>query len=208
MARRNANKKKNELTRRGNATAPKRQRRQQEGVLNTPIRTLSFSPSNPGRALVRGSIELRNGSGVFGFGYTSFGDWCGQARSLLGPFSYFRVERATVKVCVAGGTASAHSVAFNISNSYRGDSNTVAVLNDDYAALATAASMPTIVAPASYWAGRSRMWFAAVDPVAGVPAENDLVAGVVSCYGSGGADGTVVVGWAIIEMDLTFHTLT
>lgn len=174
--------------------------------LGPPIRTLSFTPADPGRVLMRGSFELRNGNTEITFSADSFAAWSTQAYAMLVPFAYFRVEHASVRVCIAGGTASSHSVAFNISNSFGSDTGAVAILNDDYSALATAAHMPILAPSRSYWAQRSRPWYVTAAASEATPLI-DCVAGAMSFEGSGGASGSVIVGWAVVEMELAFHTL-
>lgn len=176
-------------------------------VLVNPMTQLRFSPTNPGRVLLRGVVELFNGSTILVLSYTNFNAWFSQARSVLLPFAYFRVNDAKVSVKITGGTASACSAVYNISNAPDSDGSAVAILNDDYAAMASAGVSPTIHPPTIYWKEGSRVWYRAVDQVAGAPTNEDLVAGTVCINGSGGATGVTVIGWAVVEVELQFHTL-
>lgn len=178
-----------------------------EGVFGGPMRMLSFSPANPGRVFLRGTVELFNGNAQYYFSYQSFGTWFGQARSVLTPFAMFRVNNARVSVKVSGGTASAHSVVFNVSNTYLADTGGVGILNDDYSGIASAAMCPYLQPPKSYWREGNRTWYVAVDPTSGVPTEVDIIAGSVSVNGSGGLTSGTVIGWVSIELELEFHTL-
>lgn len=186
-----------------------RKNRQGMGLLTTPMTQLRFSPSNPGRVLVRGALEVFNGDTARFLSYLDFNTWFPQARNLLTAFEYFRVSEANITVRVAGGTSSAHSVVFNVSNSpsSSADTGAVAVLNDDYAAIASAALSPSLHPPRAYWTQGARQWYRAVDPTAAVPVAEDRIPGSVSYSASGGASGTIVVAWLVVELELEFHTL-
>lgn len=173
------------------------------------IRSIQYTSTAPGRATVRGSVELFNGSQAFAMGFSEFNNWCGPARGILSPFAFFRVAEASVRVLTSGGSSSAISVAYNISNTFRYDNDMVSVLNDNYAALATGAMSTVITPPSSFWKDRSMNWFSAVDPISGSPTDAERVAGVVSVFTSGAPVTTpaTVAGWAIIDMVLEFHTL-
>lgn len=179
-----------------------------DGGAQAPMRQLSFGPSNPGKVFLRGAIELFNGDVQYYFDYNNFNTWFSQARSVLAPFTYYRVNEASVSVKISGGTASAHSVVYNISNSYMGDTTAVSVLNDDFSAIASSALCPVLHPPKSYWKNADRTWYVCLDPILGIPTQTDRIAGTVSFSGSGGANGLTVIGWAVVELELEFHTLT
>lgn len=201
---------------RNNAIVPKRKARArkrnapaiQRNSMST-FRGVMYNPSNPGRAVVRGTVEIFNGSKVLFFQYNDFNSWCGPARGVLTPFAFFRVVAAEVTIRIAGGAGSAYTAVFNISNNYGGDGDAVAILNDEYSAMANGTLMPTIKTPLDYWKIGGRTWYNAVDPVAGVPSFPDTVAGEVSIFGAGGPTTTPAtpIGWAVVDMMLEFHTL-
>ena len=176
------------------------------GIMNTPVRSLTFSPSTPGRASVRSTFEVFNVVNSTFLSYQDFNNWAGNVRSLLTPFLFFRVADVRVQARISGGTSSPNSIAFNLSNAYHADGTTVAILNDDYSAIATAAVQPTLRPPRSYWTQGARTWYAATDPVAAVT-QTDLVTGTISFEGSGGATPSYLVGWITVEMEIEFHTL-
>lgn len=183
------------------------------GIGGSPFRSLMYNPTNPGRAVMRGAIEVFNGPSAYRLSYKSFNDWCGPARSLLVPFQFFRVTDVVVKPMIAGGTSSAHTMAFNVSNNNFVDITAVSVLDDDYAAVVNAAIAPVLRPPQIYWKGGSRNWYSAQDPTIGTPPIPDspppqeLIAGSVSVFGAGGALPSTIIGWMVIEFVLEFHTL-
>ena len=177
------------------------------GSLTIPMRSLSFSPSTPGKVSIRGTFEVFTAASAAFISFQDFGNWAGNVRSLLTPFLFFRVTDVRVHARIAGGTASAYSIVYNVSNAFHADSTSVAILNDDYSAVATAAVQPTIRPPKSYWNQGARTWYSATDLVAGNTTYTDLVAGTVSFEGSGGILPTDVVGWLTVDMELEFHTL-
>ena len=172
-----------------------------------PMRNLVYGPTNPGRVMIRGVFEVLSVGGSASFSYTSFATWSSSARALLTPFMYFRVNQVKVRARIAGGTSSTHSILFNISNVAYVDTSAVAILNDDYSAVATAAVQPILSPPTSYWKQGARTWYNSVDEVDDVPSAIDRIAGTISYEGTGGALPGTVVGWMIVDMELQFHTL-
>jgi len=177
------------------------------GAFSSAIRTMEFTPANPGRARIRSVIEV-TGSGTIGWSYTDFNLWSSKLRSLLTPFQYFRVDQACVSAMVTGGTASPYSIIFNVSNDANTDTGSVAILDDDYSAVATAAIQPVLEPPKAYWTQGARKWFNAADAVGGQPSPVDRIAGTISYSGTGGATSTTVVGWLEVDTIVEFHTLT
>lgn len=197
-----------------NRTQQVRRRATNEDVLiRQPLMSLMYNPTNPGRAVMRGAVEMFNGAAEYKISYKSFEGWCNPARSLLVPFQYFRVTDVVVRPRVAGGAASAYSLAYNVSNNVIADTSTTAILDDDYAAVANAMVQPVLRPPQRYWQEGARTWYTAVDPtnptppVPATPLPQELVAGTISAFGSGGDEPTTVIGWMIIEFVLEFHTL-
>jgi len=172
-----------------------------------PMRNLVYGPTNPGRVMIRGVFEVLSSTGSATLSYTGFNSWSGSARSLLTPFMYFRVNQLKVRARIAGGTSSAHSIIFNVSNAAYSDVSAVAILNDDYSAVATAAVQPVLSPPVSYWKQGARTWYNSVDETADVPTPIDRIAGCISYEGTGGIAPSTVVGWLIVDMELQFHTL-
>jgi len=177
-----------------------------QGNLERSIHQISFGPQNPGKVLVRAAVELYLGEGQYYFSFDNFNTWCAQARAVLTPFAFFRVNDARVSVKIAGGTASAHSVIFNVSNTHAADSSAVAILNDDYCAIASAALCPTLAPPKVYWTQGARKWYNAIVSSTTGPTLVDTTAGCVSVAASGAAAGTII-GWLVVEMEIEFHTL-
>lgn len=176
------------------------------GALMAPVRGLSFHPTNPGRVSIRSAFEVFNTFGSSLLSYQGFNIWAGNVRSLLTPFQYFRVADVSVQARIAGGTSSPFSIIYNLSNSANVDASSVAILNDDYSAVATASVQPSLRPPRVYWNQGARKWYNAVDSTVDVSVI-DLVAGTISFRGTGGTLTTDVVGWLIVEMDIEFHTL-
>jgi len=141
------------------------------------------------------------------FSKNGFSTWSSQLNGILSPYKFFRVTRCDVEVMPSGGAASTYSIAFNVSNSSDADSGAASVLNDDYAAIATAMVRPKLVAPKAYWDGRPYDWYFYSNP--GDPGfqVQTATAGVISLSGTGGASASTVIGYLIVDLEVEFHTL-
>jgi len=207
------------MTPSGKTTRSKRRSKRQRGgdyvgtpqlvLSGSPMSRLGFGPTNPGRVTVRGVVEVFNGNASIALAYQGFTAWCAQARSVLTPFEYFRIVDMDLSMKIAGGTASANSIVYNLTNSCANaaDGGGVAILNDDFAAIASAATDIHLRPPQSYWTQGSRKWYRAIDAAGGFPAAEDIIAGSSSYFGSGGLTGATVIGWLVAEMTMEFHTL-
>ena len=203
---------KNKSSKRSNGSQCK-PRRRNRGSLNpnsnlimSPLRNLAFSPSNPGRVSIRSAFEVFNTNGSAAISFNGFSTWSSSLRSILTPFEYFRVNNLSCQARIAGGTASSFSIIYNVTNAPTVDSSSVAILNDDYAAVATASIQPTLQPPKPYWTQGARKWYNALDPATGL-STTDLIAGTISYRGSGGSTAADTVGWLIVDVDIEFHTL-
>lgn len=169
-------------------------------------------PSMPGRALVRvavpaivttpGNLVLNISATPVG-GSVSFATWFPQADRILSNFAYFRVRHLSVTPIVAGGAGSLYSIAFNVSNNYGVDNGTIEVLDDDYAAMATALHLPVLAPPRAYWDNGARKWYNTIGISAGMP---DVSAGSINVQCSG-ASLDSNVGWLMVQMEMEYHTL-
>jgi len=167
-----------------------------------------FSRSSPGRARVKTSFTASSATGSALVSFTGFNAWNGQARSLLTPFAWFRVVEMTIKPFVYGGAASSYTLAFNYSNSnYGTDTSLGSILDDDYSAFATSINQPELHIPRKHLLDGGRLWYNAFDGSGGIPSNQDLIQGVISYIGDGGAIPTTVLATITVEMVLEFHTL-
>jgi hypothetical protein len=173
------------------------------GVLGMPTAWPGSSAVNPGRAYARMVTEVFSSDDSRPLSRTGFETWSSQIAGILSPYRYFRIVEATAEVVIAGGAASQYSCAFNISNSSSSDSGVVPVLNDDYAAVATAILRPKLKTPKSYWANRPVEWYT-YSSSTDINLSN---AGAISLSGSGGASASTVIGYLVAELVLEFHTL-
>lgn len=198
------------------AVSTRRKRRQRRLRNATPIASIYNSPSmytgsgpiNPGRAHLRSVIEVKNGSAINFMSYQSFNLWWGQARQVLGPYSYFRIVDFSAEAMVDGGAASPYSIAFNVSNNPFGDNNFGGVMNDDYSGLCTALSRPVVHPPRSYWRDLSQNWRLAIDPIStNNPTDVERINGSSSVWGSGGEADETIIGWLVYTMEIEYHTL-
>lgn len=170
------------------------------------------NPDMPGRAMVRVAVPVimssppgtclnLSASGIGGS--IPFSSWFPQAANLLNNFAYFRVRHLACEPVIAGGAASPFSFVFNVSNTYNADVSTITVLNDDYAAMATAMHLPVLTPPASYWNNGSRTWYNTQGASAGMP---DVSAGAVNFLAAGG-DPDETIGYLVVSMEMEYHTL-
>lgn len=197
-----------------NGRNTRRRNRRGQGVslprplqLTNPLSYTGSGPATPGRARLKSVIEVFNSSKVLYASYGQFDVWFGQARAVLGPFKYWRIMDMKVEALVDGGAASANSIAFNISNSSDGDTSFGAVMNDDYSGLCTALSRPVLNPPRQYWRESQMPWYQAKNQSGDMPPNGEVIAGVISLWGSGGANSTTVVGWVVIDLEIEYHTL-
>lgn len=170
------------------------------------------NPSIPGEALVRvavpaivttpGNFVLNISASPIGSS-VAFASWFPQADRILSNFAFFRVRHLSITPIVSGGAASPYSIAFNVSNNYGVDSGVIDILDDDYAAMATALHLPVLAPPRQYWDNGSRKWYNTIGISAGLP---DVSAGSINVQCSGAAVDTTV-GWLMIQMEMEYHTL-
>lgn len=191
-------------------TKTKQPRQPGAGDLSAPMRSLTFREGNPGRARLRGAVELVNGVRSVFLSYEALQTWFPKASSLLTPFVFFRIAEMEVSVRVAGGAGSAYSVVYNVSNTYQSDTTAVTILDDDFSALSTGAMTSSLRPPASFWRDGARRWYNVAVQSGGEPSNIDLTPASIGTYASGAATTTpaTVVGWLIVDVVLEFHTLT
>lgn len=180
-------------------------------LFESPIRTEQMlyagrSPSTPGRASVRTVVPLKGGQQAFALSYEAFSSWFAYARNILGPYRYFRIVDLKVQVLPSGGAASVITTAFNVTNDTFLDEGAIAIMNDDYCAIANAITRPVLRPPSKFWREAAREWYLSIDSVAGLPSTIDRVAGAINTDTAGVAAG-VECGYITAEMAFEFHTL-
>lgn len=176
------------------------------GLVGMPTTWPGSSATMPGRAHVRLVTEVFPTPDKRPFSSTGFATWSSHVHNILSSYQYFRVVSADVEVVVSGGAASTYSVAFNVSNASNWDANPVAVLNDDYAGVATAMVRPKLSTPKAYWDGRSQPWYSYLSDGQTDFKAPYCVAGMISLNGSGASE-TTVIGYLVADLVVEFHTL-
>lgn len=177
------------------------------GVIGTPMAWPGSSAIAPGRAYVRLVTEVFSTPDFRALSKDGFTTWSSQLSGVLAPYKFWRVARCDAEVIVTGGAASVYSVAFNVSNAPTIDTSPPAVLNDDYAGVATALLRPKLAPPKGYWDQRPINWYTysgAGDAAYSPPVS---VAGGISLVGTGGASDGVVIGYLVCDIVVEFHTL-
>lgn len=175
--------------------------------MSRPVRGLSYTPSDPGCTRIRSTVELNGNSTSFAFTYTDFQNWAGNIRSILTPFAYFRVCDVRVSVLVGAGSSSPYTILFNISNGLDADTSPVAILNDDYSAIATSLVQPVLYPGRRYWKQGVTNWLFASDASGGTPTLAERSAGIINVAAQGATLPATVVGWLTVDMEIEFHTL-
>nr|WRQ65477.1 hypothetical protein [Tolivirales sp.] len=176
------------------------------GLVGMPTTWPGSSAALPGRAHVRLVTEVFPTPDKRAFSATGFSTWSSHVDNILSSYQFFRIASADVEVVVSGGAASTYSVAFNVSNASNWDSNPVAVLNDDYAGVATAMVRPKLSTPKAYWDGRSQPWYSYLTDGSTDFKAPTCVAGMISLNGSGASE-TTVIGYLVADLVVEFHTL-
>jgi len=164
--------------------------------------------SAPATARVRAIVVLTVGQQNLALSYLAFNSWFPYARSILGPYRYFRIRDLCVQALPSGGAASVTSTAFNVVNDVYSDTTAATILNDDYCALSNAITRPVLRPPSRYWLMGTRTWYTAIDPSEGLPSLEERTNGVINLdTQSGDLSAGSPVGYITVEASIEFHTL-
>jgi len=203
----------NNMTAGGKTTRNKRRSKRQAKngdiltgyVVSRPF-TAALTPDNPGHASIRSTFEVKSALDYIVMSLDTvkgFPVWAPKVNNLLATFNYWRPTAIRVTYTVIGGAASTYYIVGNLTNDNSShDLTELAVLDDDFAGVASSVQ-PLVLQPSpTYWKMGITNWY-----------NTAFGSGLVSCAGAatyiggGGALPTTVVGWCTVDLDVEFHTL-